>query len=334
MINNNLLQDKFGRFHNYLRISITENCNLRCSYCMPSEGIKLTPKKHLMTADEIIEIAQTFINFGVNKIRLTGGEPLVRKDAKEIIARLSKLNVELAITTNGILIDEYLEIFKEAGLKLINLSIDSLQKEKYSKITRRDEFDRVCKNIDLLSKNNFKVKLNVVLIKGFNEDEIIDFIKLTKTKNIQIRFIEFMPFDGNKWNKDKLVTQNEIINIARSISPTGEIIKEEDKPNDTAKTYSIENFRGSFSIISTVSNPFCDSCNRIRLTADGKLKNCLFSNSEVSLLDAMRKGESIIPIIEKNILSKQKTRGGLETDESFINPINFNKNRTMITIGG
>ena len=157
MINNNLLQDKFGRFHNYLRISITENCNLRCSYCMPSEGIKLTPKKHLMTADEIIEIAQTFINFGVNKIRLTGGEPLVRKDAKEIIARLSKLNVELAITTNGILIDEYLEIFKEAGLKLINLSIDSLQKEKYSKITRRDEFDRVCKNIDLLSKNNFKV---------------------------------------------------------------------------------------------------------------------------------------------------------------------------------
>lgn len=334
MTNSDVLKDNLGRFHNYLRISITENCNLRCTYCMPEEGILLTPKKNLMTADEIVEIAKTFVDFGVNKIRLTGGEPLVRKDAKEIILRLSELDIELSITTNGVLIQEYIHTLKQAGIKSINLSIDSLQKDKFQKITRRDEYERVVKNINLLYENGINVKLNVVLIKGFNDNEILDFINLTKEKYIQIRFIEFMPFDGNKWNKDKLVSYSEIINKVQTAYKSSEIIREIDKSNDTAKNYSIQNFKGSFAIISTVSNPFCDSCNRIRLTADGKLKNCLFSNSEESLLESLRQGKSIIPIIEKNISSKKKTRGGLETEESFNNSLNFNKNRSMIAIGG
>lgn len=329
-----MLTDKFGRLHNYLRISITENCNLRCTYCMPAEGIKLTPKAHIMTADEIVEIATTFVGFGVNKIRLTGGEPLVRKDAKDIILRLSKLNTELAITTNGVLVDDYIDTFKEAGLKTINVSIDSLQKEKYNQITRRDEFDRVTKNIDLLLANHFKVKINVVLIKGFNDNEILDFIHLTKDKNIQIRFIEFMPFDGNQWNKEKLVSYKEILDTVETFYATNQLIREQDQPNDTAKNYSIKGYKGSFAIISSVTNPFCDSCNRIRLTADGKLKNCLFSNTESSILDILRSGNSIIPYIEKNILAKQKIRSGLENDVEFSNHLIFNKNRSMITIGG
>lgn len=334
MTNKSILQDNFGRFHNYLRISITENCNLRCTYCMPAEGIKLTPKEHIMTADEIVEIASTFVKLGVNKIRLTGGEPLVRKDAKEIIERLSKLNTELTITTNGVLVHEYIDVFKQAGIQSLNLSLDSLQEDKFFKITRRNEFQKVIQNIDLLCANGFNLKVNVVLIKGFNEDEILDFIHFTKDKDIQIRFIEFMPFDGNKWNKDKLVSYLEIMEKAQTVYDNSKIIKLEDKPNDTAKNYKIQGFKGSFAIISTVTNPFCDSCNRIRLTADGKLKNCLFSNSETSLLNSLRNGTAILPIIEQTIFSKEKMRGGFETDESFLDPLNFNKNRSMIAIGG
>ncbi|AMA49040.1 MULTISPECIES: GTP 3',8-cyclase MoaA [Flavobacterium] len=329
-----MLTDNFGRFHNYLRISITEHCNLRCTYCMPAEGIKLTPKNHIMTADEIVQIAQTFVDLGIKKIRLTGGEPLLRKDAKKIIEQLSKLNIELAITTNGILVDQYIETFKKASIQSVNISLDSLKQDKFSFITRRDQFEKVLKNIHLLIENDFHVKLNVVLIKGFNDNEILDFIHLTKNTKIEIRFIEFMPFDGNKWNKDKLVSYNEILEEINTYYTPTNVIKKEDKPNDTAKNYKIANFKGSFAIISTVTNPFCDHCNRIRLTADGKLKNCLFSKLETSLLDTLRAGHSIIPLLKNNILLKEKTRAGFDTNESFTDSLNFNLNRSMITIGG
>ena len=334
MIKNKALIDSHGRNHNYLRISITENCNLRCIYCMPAEGIQLTPKAHLMTADEIFEIATTFVFLGVTKIRLTGGEPLVRKDAKEILLRLSKLGTELTLTTNGLLVHDYITVFKEAGIKSLNVSIDTLQKDKFAQITRRDEFDKLNENITLLLSEGFIVKLNVVLIKGFNENEILDFIGLTKDKNLQIRFIEFMPFDGNNWDKSKLISQAEILHFIQEIHPVDEIERLTDKPNDTARNFKIKNYFGSFAIISSVTNPFCDSCNRIRLTADGKLKNCLFSESETSLLETLRKGESILPLIEKNIYSKKQIRAGLDNQNVFENPSVFNKNRSMITIGG
>ena len=334
MENNSLLQDTFGRKHGYLRISITEHCNLRCTYCMPEDGISLTPKSHLMTADEIVSIAQTFVNLGVTKIRLTGGEPLVRKDARDIISRLGKLGVNLTITTNGILVSNFIETFKEARIKTVNISIDSLVKDKFNQITRRDYFDIVQKNIDLLLKEKFNVKLNVVLIKSFNNNEILDFITLTKDKNVQVRFIEFMPFSGNQWDKSKLVSYAEIMETVQSEYKFNEIERLQDSTNDTAKNFKINSYQGSFAIISSVTNPFCSTCNRIRLTADGKLKNCLFSNSETSLLEVLRSGESIIPLIEQNLLSKKAVRSGMDDDLKFQNPELFSQNRSMITIGG
>jgi cyclic pyranopterin phosphate synthase len=301
---------------------------------MPAEGIQLTPKKHLMSADEIVEIASTFVSLGVTKIRLTGGEPLVRKDAKEIILRLSKLGTELTLTTNGLLVHEFITIFKEAGITSLNVSIDTLQKDKFTQITRRDEFEKLDENIRLLLAEGFFVKLNVVLIKGFNENEILDFIDLTKDKNIQIRFIEFMPFDGNNWDKSKLVSQAEILNKVQELHTNDAIQRLTDKPNDTARNYKIKNYCGGFAIISSVTNPFCSTCNRIRLTADGKLKNCLFSNSETSLLDVLRNGDSILPLIEKNIYSKKAIRAGLDDQNAFENQLVISKNRSMITIGG
>ncbi|WP_162128390.1 GTP 3',8-cyclase MoaA [Flavobacterium phycosphaerae] len=334
MENNRELQDSFGREHTYLRISITEHCNLRCAYCMPEEGIALTPKPHLMTANEIIHIAKTFVELGVTKIRLTGGEPLVRKDAKDIILQLGNLGVDLTLTTNGILVPNFIETFKIAGIKTINISIDSLVKEKFNKITRRNYFETVFENIDLLLTEGFRVKLNVVLMKDFNEDEIIDFIELTKHKNIQVRFIEFMPFTGNQWDKSKLVSYAEILGTIQSEYAFSEIERLTDALNDTAKNFKIKAHLGSFAIISSVTNPFCTTCNRIRLTADGKLKNCLFSNSETSLLETLRAGESILPLIHKNLLSKKAVRGGMDDDLKFQNPDLFSQNRSMITIGG
>lgn len=334
MENSNLLQDAFGRRHDYLRISITEHCNLRCTYCMPEDGIKLTPKPHLMTADEIVSIAQTFVNLGVNKIRLTGGEPLVRKDAKDIILRLGELGINLTITTNGILIPDFIETFKEAGIKTVNISIDSLVKDKFNAITRRGYFEVVQENINLLLKERFNVKLNVVLIKSFNNNEIIDFISLTKNKNVQVRFIEFMPFSGNQWDKSKLVSYAEIMDTIQSGFNISKIMRLEDTPNDTAKNFKIASHLGSFAIISSVTNPFCSTCNRIRLTADGKLKNCLFSNSETSLLETLRLGESILPLIHQNLISKMAVRAGMDDDLKFQDPELFSQNRSMIAIGG
>ena len=330
----NPMQDNHGRGHNYLRISITEHCNLRCTYCMPAEGIALTPRAHLMTADEIVTIAKTFVKLGVAKIRLTGGEPLVRKDAKIIIEQLGKLGVELTLTTNGILVHEFIDTFKEAGITTLNVSIDSLKKDKFNQITRRNYFEKLIENLDLLEANNFKVKLNVVVIKGFNDNEIIDFIEMTKDRNIQIRFIEFMPFDGNQWNKEKLVSYAEILSQINAFYTEQKVERILDKPNDTAKNHKIESYRGSFSVISSVTNPFCSTCNRIRLTADGKLKNCLFSNTETSLLDTLRAGESIEPLIFQNIKSKHAMRGGMDDDAKFQNPLLFSQNRSMIKIGG
>jgi molybdenum cofactor biosynthesis protein A len=333
---NNTIQmlDTHGRGHNYLRISITEHCNLRCTYCMPAEGIALTPRAHLMTTDEIVTIAQTFVNLGVTKIRLTGGEPLVRKDAKDIIQRLGKLGVELTLTTNGILVHDFIDTFKEAGITTLNVSIDSLKKDKFNQITRRNYFQKLIENLDLLEKNNFNIKLNVVVIKDFNDNEIIDFIELTKERNIQIRFIEFMPFDGNQWNKEKLVSYAEILSQVNTFYTEENVNRIQDKPNDTAKNHEITSYKGSFSVISSVTNPFCSTCNRIRLTADGKLKNCLFSNTETSLLDVLRAGEPIEPLIFQNIKSKHAMRGGMDDDAKFQNPELFSQNRSMIMIGG
>lgn len=329
-----ILTDDFGRKHNYLRISLLEKCNLRCTYCMPADGIVLSPKASLMTADEIFSIAQTFVENGVDKIRLTGGEPLLRKDFPEIISKLSTLETSLSITTNGILIDRHIDILKQFKVKKINLSLDTLVSSKFHTITLRNQFEKVIDNLHLLLNNDFQVKVNVVLMKGFNENEIIDFIKLTEFLPVSIRFIEFMPFAGNEWDRSKMISQNEILSQVEEAFSSDEILKLEDEKNFTARTYKIKGFQGNFGIISSITNPFCDGCNRIRLTANGKIKNCLFSNSETDLLTAFRNGESITELIATSIKNKKKVRAGMVTVSEMDDPALHFDNRSMITIGG
>lgn len=329
-----ILTDDFGRKHNYLRISLLEKCNLRCTYCMPADGIVLSPKASLMTADEIFSIAQTFVENGVDKIRLTGGEPLLRKDFPEIISKLANLEVSLSITTNGILIDRHIDVLKQFKVKKINLSLDTLVSSKFHSVTLRNQFEKVIDNLHLLLNNNFQVKVNVVLMKGFNENEIIDFIKLTEFLPVSIRFIEFMPFAGNEWDRSKMVSQNEILSQVEASFAVDNIQKLEDEKNFTARTYKIKGFQGNFGIISSITNPFCDGCNRIRLTANGKIKNCLFSNSETDLLTAFRNGESIAELIYTSIKNKKKVRAGMVTVAEMDDPALHFDNRSMITIGG
>ena len=329
-----ILKDDFGRKHNYLRISLIEKCNLRCTYCMPAEGILLSPKADIMTADEIYAIAHAFVNNGVDKIRLTGGEPLLRKDFPQIIAQLASLKTEISITTNGILIDKHIEVLKQHGIKKINLSLDTLVASKFQTITLRNQFEKVVDNLHLLLNNDFKIKVNVVLIKGFNDNEIVDFIKLTQFLPISIRFIEFMPFAGNQWDKSKMVSQNEILDQVRNHFTASEIEKLQDDKNFTSREFKIKNYLGSFGIISSITNPFCDGCNRIRLTANGQLKNCLFSNAETDLLTPFRNGESIEGLIGFSIKNKKKIRAGMNTLDDINNPLLNLDNRSMIAIGG
>ncbi|WP_163400950.1 GTP 3',8-cyclase MoaA [Flavobacterium fluviatile] len=329
-----ILTDDFGRKHNYLRISLLEKCNLRCTYCMPADGIALSPKASLMTAEEIFAIAQTFVENGVDKIRLTGGEPLLRKDFPEIVSKLSALQVSLSITTNGILIDRHIEVLKKSGIKKINLSLDTLVASKFHSITLRNQFEKVIDNLHLLLNHDFQVKVNIVLMKGFNDNEIVDFINLTESLPISVRFIEFMPFAGNEWDRSKMVSQNEILSQAENCFTLDQIQKLEDEKNFTARTYKIKGFQGDFGIISSITNPFCDSCNRIRLTANGKIKNCLFSNSETDLLTAFRNGESITELISTSVKNKKKVRAGMVTISEMDDPVKHFDNRSMIAIGG
>jgi len=289
------------------------------------------PSSRLMSANEIETIAETFVKLGVKKIRLTGGEPLVRKDFEDILRRLAKFPVTLGITTNGAKVNQYIDLFEETGLKSFNISLDTLDREKFQSITQRDKFDKVMNNINLFLDNNFYVKINMVAMKGINDDEILQFVEWTKHKPIHVRFIEFMPFDKNQWNKDSVFTYDEMLDV---ISKEYSFIKMKDKFNDIAKKYKPLGHKGTFAIISTMSQPFCNSCNRMRLTADGKMKNCLFSKGEVDILGALRKGEDITPLIKSNIASKSKKLGG-QFDGDF-KKIDTQKldNRSMINIGG
>jgi len=326
-----ILTDHIGRTHDYLRISLTERCNLRCFYCIPEDGVEIREKSEFMTSEEVFEMASTFVDLGVKRIRLTGGEPLIKKDFAHILHDLSTLPVELGITTNGILVDRYIDTFKACGIKTLNVSLDSLQEIKFNAISKRKYFSKIMSNIELLLKEGFKVKLNIVLIKGTNDDEIIDFIKLTERENLSVRFIEFMPFIGNNWDLERTVRYEDIMDVAGDYFGENQIVRLEGKPNQTSSDYRVNGFKSSFGIIGTVTNPFCDSCNRIRLTADGKIRNCLFSSDETDLLTAHRKGENLLPLIQNALYTKDKMRGGIRSfDESEL----YLKNRSMTTIGG
>lgn len=325
------ITDKYNRVHNYLRISLTDNCNLRCFYCMPEEDYDFTPSSKLMQVEEIELLANVFVGLGVNKIRLTGGEPLVRKDAGKIILSLSKLPIKLTLTTNGSRLNEFVEILEEAHISSLNISLDTLQTERFQLITHRDQFKKVYDNIQLLLKRNFHVKVNMVVMKGLNHTEINDFIDWTKDEPVHVRFIEFMPFTGNHWASNKVFTMQEMLD---AIKEKYEIIRLQDEKHDTAKGYKVEGHCGTFAIISTMSANFCGNCNRMRLTADGKMKNCLFSREETDLLTALRNGEDVVPLIYRSVSNKAKELGGQFTTNFEHLQAEDIHNRSMITIGG
>lgn len=326
-----MIVDRFNRVHNYLRISLTDNCNLRCFYCMPEEDYEFTPALRLMQKEEIETLAKIFVSLGVNKIRLTGGEPLVRKDAGEIISALSKLPVKLTLTTNGSRLNEFIDVLEESKVHSLNISLDTLQPEKFQLITRRNQFEKVYQNIQLLLEKDFHVKVNMVVMKGLNDNEINDFVEWTKNTPVHIRFIEFMPFAGNRWTSNKVFTLEQIL---QQIKSKYDVIRLQDEQNATAKGYKVPGHAGTFAVISTMSENFCSTCNRMRLTADGKIKNCLFAEKETDLLTALRKGEDVVPLIHQNIHSKAKELGGQFTTDFLHLHAEDIHNRSMITIGG
>ncbi|XP_014848224.1 PREDICTED: molybdenum cofactor biosynthesis protein 1 isoform X1 [Poecilia mexicana] len=323
------LTDSFGRRHNYLRISLTEKCNLRCQYCMPEEGVKLTPRGQLLSTSEVLTLAQLFVREGVDKIRLTGGEPLIRPDVLDIIAELKKLVglKTVAVTTNGINLSRLLPKLKDAGLDLINISLDSLVPAKFEFVVRRKGFHKVMESIDKAVELGYNpVKINCVVMRGLNEDELLDFVQLTEKKPLEVRFIEYMPFDGNKWNFKKMVSYQEMLDQIRQQWPNLERLQS--GPADTAKTFKVPGFKGQLGFITSMSDNFCGSCNRLRITADGNLKVCLFGNSEVSLRDILRSGasdEELLQIIGAAVGRKKKQHAGMFS-------ISQMKNRPMVLI--
>jgi len=326
-----MLQDQFGRVHDYLRISLTDACNMRCTYCMPEEKTPCMPSPRLMSAEEIETLARIFVQNGVQKIRLTGGEPLVRKEARDIIERLARFPVELTLTTNGVLADEFLDTFLQAGIRSLNVSMDSLRADQFFSITKRDYGERVRRNILRLLDAGMHVKINTVVMRGVNDHEVSDFIELTRHLPLHVRFIEFMPFDGNHWEHQKVVPAAELLeHIARDFS----FVKLRDGIHDTAKKFTVLNHAGTFAIISTMSAHFCSGCNRLRLTADGKMKNCLFSKNEMDLLTPLRNGLDVEPLIRDCLNQKARELGGqLQSDYRRIDAETL-KNRSMIAIGG
>ncbi|MEQ2306796.1 hypothetical protein AMECASPLE_011925 [Ameca splendens] len=323
------LTDSFGRRHNYLRISLTEKCNLRCQYCMPEEGVKLTPRGQLLSTSEVLTLARLFVREGVDKIRLTGGEPLIRPDVLDIIAELKKLEglKTVAVTTNGMNLSKLLPKLREAGLDLINISLDSLVSAKFEFIVRRKGFHKVMESIDKAVELGYNpVKINCVVMRGLNEDELLDFVQFTEKKPVEVRFIEYMPFNGNKWNFKKMVSYQEMLDQIRQQWPNLERL--EAGPADTAKTFKVPGFKGQMGFITSMSDHFCGSCNRLRITADGNLKVCLFGNSEVSLRDVLRSGasdEELLQIIGAAVGRKKKQHAGMFS-------ISQMKNRPMILI--
>jgi GTP 3',8-cyclase / cyclic pyranopterin monophosphate synthase len=327
------LTDLFGRQHTYLRISLTEKCNLRCTYCMPSNGVMLSPSDNLLTTPEIVRLAKIFVQQGIKKIRLTGGEPTIRKDFVELVGQLNDLKSfgleKIGVTTNGIALKRKLPKLREAGLDQINISLDTMDKFKFELMTRRRGLEAVMESLHTALDLGFEsVKLNVVVINKLNSDEILDFVNLTTHIPVYARFIEYMPFDGNKWNTEKFLSYGDMLSNIRNVYPS--IEKCIDDPNDTSKAYRIPGAPGKFGFITSMSDHFCGTCNRLRIMADGNMKVCLFGNSEVSLRDLLRRNVSddeLVQVIDQAVKRKKKQHAGME---------NLSKlpNRPMILIGG
>jgi GTP 3',8-cyclase len=304
------LVDGMGRTIVNLRISVTDRCNFRCTYCMPADNVEFMDRANLLTFEELTRIATIVSKMGINRLRLTGGEPLMRKDLPQLIKMLSEVEGidDIAMTTNAFFLKEHAKNLKEAGLKRLNVSLDALDPEKFKHVNRRDCLQQVLDGLQEAAKVGFKsIKINAVAMKNFSETEIIRLIDMGRSDGFEVRFIEFMPLDSDKaWERDKVLFGHEIVDLIRK--------KHELIPIDNsleigpASEYEFADGKGKIGIITAVSNPFCDHCNRIRMTADGTLRTCLFSTQETNLKELIRSGasdETIVETIQQAVLIKE-----------------------------
>jgi len=323
------LVDRFGRRHDYLRVSLTDRCNFRCLYCMPESGVEWQPRVEILNFDEILRLIKVFANLGVRKVRFTGGEPSVRKGYVELIAQTAEIpGLEtIALTTNGTRLTEDAVRLRQAGLTSINVSLDTLRPDRFQQITKQDQLGRVLAGIDAALSAGLPTKVNVVLLPTLNDDEVLDFVAFVRDKPITIRFIEFMPFLANGWRPDRVITSAEVrhkVLERHAIQP----IKAE--ASDVSRDYAIEGHLGRLGFVSSVSESFCGGCSRIRLTADGQIKTCLFLAPERSLRDRMRAGATDEQLIDE-------IRAALKTKWAGHPPMDTWRQRdtlAMVQIGG
>lgn len=323
------LTDGFGRVHRDLRISVTDRCNFRCTYCMPADGLDWLPREDLLTFEEIERIARLMVDhFGIDSIRLTGGEPTVRANLPVLVEKLAALDVDLALTTNGATLGLLADKLVAAGLRRINVSLDSLRPERFEELTRRNDLDRVLDGINAaLAAGLDPVKVNAVMMRGINDDEIVDFARFGRDKGVEVRFIEFMPLDADlSWSNDKVVTLDEIVATIGEEFPLAPV----ERSHSPAAVWHYADGKGSFGVIASVTDAFCESCDRVRLTAEGMFRNCLFAVDEHDLRELLRSGASddeIAAVIADVV--KDKWAGHAINQVYFIRP-----GRSMSQIGG
>lgn len=325
-----VLIDRFGRRHNNLRISVTDRCNLRCTYCMP-EDVSFQPHSHLLSFEEITRFARIASDWGVDKLRLTGGEPLMRREVYKLVEMLTKLPgiKDVGFTTNGLLLPEHASSLFDAGLRRINISLDTLDREQFLQVARRDELDRVLKGIEAARVVGFeRIKINAVAIKGVTN--VVSLAMFCRDHGYELRFIEFMPLEAeNIWSRQGVLSADEILQQLASAGIPAEPVQKDD-PSAPADEYRYLDGNGRLGIIASVTKPFCGDCNRIRITADGKLRNCLFSLEELDIKTPLRNGSADHVIAE---LLKQSVAGKWEGHQ--INTVHFIRpTRTMHSIGG
>jgi len=318
------MEDLFGRNINYLRISVTDRCNLRCQYCMPEEGICKADHFDIVSIEEIEEMAKTFAKLGVNKIRLTGGEPLVRKGIITLVEKIAKIDGinQVTMTTNGIYLKKYAKDLKEAGLDRVNISIDTFDEDKYSSITRGGKLKDVLEGIEEAKRVGLKpIKLNVVLIGGFNDNEIEKFVYLTKDEEIDVRFIELMPIgETADWAVHKFVSNEIVLDRVKELESV-----ETDDLSSPATYYKLPDGKGRVGLINPISCKFCKYCNRVRITSQGKLKLCLHSDEEIDLKGPLERGEDLETAIKEAIKHKPEEHH-LEEGKHIL--------KSMVQIGG
>jgi molybdenum cofactor biosynthesis protein A len=303
-----MLVDSFGRKITYARLAVTDRCNLRCFYCMPAEGIDYLPKKDLLTYEEMERLISILTNLGVTKVRITGGEPFVRRDLIHFLERL-RANAdleELHITTNGVLTGNYIDKLKDLNISSINLSLDTLNKEKFNRITRRNEFDNVMATYHSILDHDIPLKINMVVMSGLNEEDIIPMAELSLKHNVSVRYIEEMPFNGSD-KSNKVIDYKKIITLLESTY--GTLDRLVDPQNSTAYHYRIPGSMGNLGVIAAYTRTFCGSCNRIRITSEGTIKNCLYDSGGLNIRDLMRSGytdEGVSTAIQNAIMNKHK----------------------------